>query len=243
MKNIVVEFDEKMVFEKANEYFVKICGFEKGNYKHEKMYSSAMESRCLGMSGIRIRAVISSFGPEVFHNHRVSFQESVLYCPAFEEIESNCVKKVYLYALTVGECLCRDEDDIICQVYSDIWGTAYTDSARDLLEEYIRQDMMQEFVGQLGNEIFLSDAFGPGFYGMDVSQTKDLFGILDTKSIGLQVRDSGIMLPLKSCSGLYFAVTDTSPPPHPTCRECLGSHMGCSFCKFRPVRRKQLEEN
>lgn len=238
MKNVVVEFDENEAFEKANDYFIKICGFHinKDNDKHKKMLALGMDARSQGMGGIRIKAVISSFGAEVFRDRKVVIEGKEFNCPAFELMEQGSIKKIYAYLLTAGECIYSEEDDIVKQVFSDIWGTAYTDAARDLLEEYIAQDVEQEHPGRLGKELYLSDAFGPGFYGMDVSQTKDLFQLLDAESIGMQVKDSGLMLPQKSCSGLYFAVTDTRNLPHPNCRECIGSHMGCSFCRFRHER-------
>lgn len=236
MKNVVVEFDEQQAYEKANDYFVKICGFRMNEDKHKKMLALGMDARTQGMDGIRIKAVISSFGAEVFRDHQVILEGKTFNCPAFQLMEPCNIKKIYAYILTVGECIYSDEDDIVKQVFSDIWGTAYTDAARDLLEDYIAQNIEQEYTGQLGRDLFLSDAFGPGFYGMDVGQTKDLFQFLDAESIGMKVKDSGLMLPQKSCSGLYFAVSDTSDLPHPNCRECIGNMMGCSFCRFRHER-------
>lgn len=239
MNSVIVEFDEKEAFNKAYQYFIKICGFNKENDKHQKMLLMGMDSRSQGISGIRIKAIISSYDSAVFQDYKVVIEGIVFECPAFKKIDSDCIKKIYTYMLTIGECVYGDEDDITKQVFSDIWGTAYTDSARDLLEECIKKELEKEFAGQLGKALFLSEAFGPGFYGMDVIQTKDLFRILDAERIGIQVKDSGIMLPLKSCSGLYFAVTNAENLPHPNCRECIGNSMGCSFCKFRPERGKQ----
>ena len=233
MKKQIVELDERKAYERAKNYFIKICGFKNEIDKHEKILSLGMDARSQGVEGIRIKAVISSHGAEVFHNHKVIVDGIKFNCSAFEQIEQNCVKKVYAYVLTVGECNYREKDDIVKQVFCDIWGTAYTDSARDLLEEWIRKDLEQEFLGQFGQDIYLSDAFGPGFYGMEVSQSKDLCQILNAERIGIQVKESGIMLPLKSCTGLYFVVTDSRNLPHPNCRECVGNYMGCSFCRFR----------
>ena len=55
MKNVVVEFDEKEAFEKANDYFIKICGFQLDKDNHKKMLALGMESRDAGIDGIRIR--------------------------------------------------------------------------------------------------------------------------------------------------------------------------------------------
>lgn len=238
MKNVVVEFDEKEVFEKAKDYFIKICGFQLDKENHKRMLALGMESRKEGIGGIRIRAVLSSYGAEVFHDQKVVIGEIAFSCPAFEKIKQDQVKKIYTYLLTAGECSSSNADKLEKQVFSDIWGTAYTDSARDLMEGYIKHNLEQEFPGQLDRTLFLSDAFSPGIYGMDLYQTKDLFQVLDAERIGMQVMDSGLMLPLKSCSGLFFAVTDTGDLPHQNCRECIGSSMGCSFCRFRHERMK-----
>lgn len=233
MKNVIIGFDEKEAFEKANDYFNKICGFQIKEEKHKKMLTVGMDARNQGVEGIRIKAVISSHGAEVFQDHKVVIEGMEFSCPVFELMEQDHIKKIYTYVLTAGECIYSDKDDIVKQVFSDIWGTAYTDAARDLLEGYITQRLEQEYPEMLGKELFLSDAFGPGYYGMELSQTKDLFQILDAESIGMHVKDSGLMLPQKSCSGLYFVVTNTTNLPHPNCRECIGNHMGCSFCRFR----------
>jgi hypothetical protein len=233
MKNRIIEFAEAEAFKKAKEYFFKICGFQEENEKHRKMLPLAMNVRHRGLSGIRPRAVVSSYGPEIFRDRKVVLDGMEFYCPAFENVNPDCVKKIYAYMLTVGECTYRDEDDIMDQVFADIWGTAYTDSARDMLEELLKQDLNRAF-SRPGQEVFLSDAFGPGFYGMPMGKTNDLFRVVEAGRIGMSVKDSGLMLPVKSCSGLYFAVTDTEGLPHPNCRDCLGTVMSCSFCKFRP---------
>lgn len=238
MKNVVVEFDEKEAFEKANDYFIKICGFNTDKDNHKKMLALGMESRNEGVDGIRIRAVISSYGVEAFYDHKVAIEEVEFSCPAFEKIRQDQVKKIYVYLLTAGVCSYSNEDKLDKQVFSDIWGTAYTDSARDLMEGYIKRNLEQEFPCQLDKTLFLSDAFSPGLYGMDLYQTKDLFQVLHAESIGMKVMDNGLMLPLKSCSGLYFAVTDTEDLPQPNCGECIGNSMGCSFCRFRHERLK-----
>lgn len=233
MKKAIVGFDEKEAYEKAKDYFIKICGFKIEEDKYKKMLELGMDARIRGLEGIHIKAVISSHDVDVFQDHKVVIEGMQFNCPAFDQMKQDNIKKIYAYVLTVGECIYSDDDDIVKQVFSDIWGTAYTDAARNLLEGYIARALEIEYPGLLGKELYLSDAFGPGFYGMEISQAKDLFQILNAQSIGMQVKDSGLMLPQKSCSGLYFAVTDASNMPHPNCRECIGNHMGCSFCRFR----------
>jgi hypothetical protein len=100
-------------------------------------------------------------------------------CNGFENIPDAIIKKVFFYIVTVGECTSDQNDDIMTQLYADIWGTAYTEAARDYVKNRILSDLIREFPGQLGNGLFLSETFGPGFYGMDVLQSIDLFTLLE----------------------------------------------------------------
>lgn len=238
MKNRIVGFDETEAFEKAKDYFIKICGFRLEEEKHKKMLIRGMDARSQGMEGIRIKAVISSFGGEVYQDHKVVIEGIEFKSPALEQVKKDSVIKIYAFVLTAGECSYSEEDDIVKQLFSDIWGTAYTDAARELLEGYIAKDVEQEYPERLGKDLFLSDAFGPGFYGMEMSQANDLFRVMGAESIGMQVKESGLMLPQKSCSGFYFIVTDPGNLPHPDCRGCIGNAMSCSFCRFRKERRQ-----
>lgn len=233
MKNEIITFNEKDLFVRAKEHFVRICGFHSSEEKHRRMLTMGMEARSHGLSGIDIRAVVSSYDAEVYRDHKVSIDGTEFTCTAFSRINDEMVKKIYAYLLTVGECTYTETDDIMNQLFSDIWGTAYTEAARDLLQAYIVNDIEKEYPDRLKDSLFLSETFGPGFYGMDVEQSKDLFRVLNAQSIGIQVRDSGIILPLKSCSGLFFVVTDPNVLPKPDCRECLGNVISCSFCRLR----------
>ncbi|MGI6732041.1 MAG: hypothetical protein ACOX5F_09185 [Anaerovoracaceae bacterium] len=233
MKREIIIFNEDEVFQKAKEHFIKIAGFRSHDKKHLKMLEEGMKARDLGLGGIEIKAVVSSYGGEVYQDHKVNIEGTEFACTAFSQINDDIVKKVYAYLLTVGECTSGDEDGIMTQLYADIWGTAYTEAARDVLQDFIVNDIEKNYPDQLNNGLFLSDTFGPGFYGMDVAQSIELFQVLNGESIGIQVRDSGIMLPLKSCSGLFLLVTDSTVLPKPDCRDCLGSVLSCSFCLLR----------
>lgn len=233
MKNEIISFDEKEVFEKAKEHFVRICGFHSGEEKHRRMLTQGMEARSHGLGGIEIKAVLSSYDASVYRDHKVNIDGTEFNCTAFSQINDEMVIKIYAYLLTVGECTSTEEGGIMNQLYSDIWGTAYTEAARDLLQAHIVNDIEKEYPDRLENSLFLSETFGPGFYGMEVEQSKDLFRVLNAQSIGIQVRESGIILPLKSCSGLFFVVTDPNVLPKPDCRECIGNVISCSFCRLR----------
>ncbi len=233
MNEGILRIPEKELYKEAQEHFIHICGLSRESSKQLKMLNLGTRSRLKGLEGLNIKAIIKSFDIEAYQNRKVQIQGKTFTCHGFENIPDDTVKKVYLYIVTVGECKYDQEDDIMTQLYADVWGTAYTEAARDYVKNRILEDLSRGFPGQPGNSLFLSETFGPGFYGMDVLKSIDLYGLLEAEKIGIQVRDSGILLPLKSCSGIFLAVTDPNSLPHPDCRDCLGNAMSCSFCRLR----------
>jgi len=233
MKNLVVDFDEKEANEQAEKNFIGNCGFDLAREKHRRMMEDGLHARNKGIEDIHIRALLSSYSNEVFKDGRIIIAGTEFTCKAFEQVTRDNILRIYLYIITAGELAYSDANDILEQLYSDIWGTAYIDAGRAMLEEYLRRDAEKDYPGQIEKTIFLTNSFGPGFYGMMASQTKEFCKILDAEKIGIEVRDSGIMVPLKTCAGIYMLVNDRSCVPHPDCQQCIGNPKGCHFCRIR----------
>ena len=137
----------------------------------------------------------------------------------------------YFYMLTAGECYFSSEDNIMDFLYADIWGTNYVDAGIEVLtEEYIKADMAERF-GE--KEVYLSEEFGPGYFGMPVIETKKFFKIMDGGLINVKVKDSGLMIPQKTCAGLYIVLNSPDIKAEPECTRCHGNAAGCQFCAIR----------
>ena len=233
MKNIVIKFDEKDAYGQAEKYFVSTCGFDFDREKHQRMMKDGLKARAEGLEGIDIKAIVSSFGPEVFGDNKITIGETEFKCKAFEQVSPESIIEIYGYIITAGELIYSDDDNILKQLYSDIWGTAYTDAGRDLLEDYLKDYAEKRFRGGSRRYIFLTNSFGPGFYGMETSQIKDFFEVLHGDKIGVEVKGTGVMVPLKTCTGFYMIVNDKASIPSPDCQECISSHKSCEFCGVR----------
>lgn len=233
MKNLVVDFDEKEANERAEKNFIENCGFDLAGEKHRRMMEDGLRARNKSIEDIHIRALLSSYGKEIFKDGRIIIDGTEFACKAFEQITRDNILRIYLYIITAGELSNSNEDNILEQLYSDIWGTAYVDAGRAMLEEYLKRDTEKDYPGQIEKTIFFTKSFGPGFYGMLTSQTKEFCKVLDVKKIGIDVRDSGIMVPLKTCAGIYMLVNDRQCIPQPNCQQCIGNPKGCHFCRIR----------
>lgn len=231
MSAIRIAFSEQEAHDLAERYFVKYCGLDFAKEKHSRMYREAMEVRANGIGGIRLNALVASFGPEIFSNHKVTVSGHEISCRAFEQIPDDNVQKVFLYMITAGECACDPKDTITKQLFADIWGTVYVDAGRDLLEDAVRIYAEEEISANPGRKGYLSFPFSPGFFGMKTEESKTISSILGGSEIGISVRDNGVMVPIKTCSGLYLVVSDPAVLPIPRCRTCIGNEKGCIFCK------------
>lgn len=202
----------------AYEIFMNTSGVNKEGRKFERMRKDAFRMRQVIEDRIKIRAAYSYYEDIALCGQELTIDGRSFKCRAFDQIDPDTVMGVYVYALSVGD-FGFPEEPILDQLYADIWGSAFTDAARLLMKKNIE------------NKVMLSDSFGPGFYGMDVSEMGTLTSLLNFDELDIEVRNGTIMLPLKSCAGLYFRVNEGYSKLNRACENCLGTHTSCKLCQ------------
>lgn len=226
----ILYFDEQEVYPLAEERFIKTCGFNLDTEKHKRMFLMGQNVRESGKKGINIRAVLSFYDGSCYKNHAIAAENRLLQCNFFYQIPDEIVRGIYFYMLTVGECLFSSEENIMDFLYADIWGTNYVDSAMHLLRKIIEEDMEEN----LGEDVVLSEEFGPGYFGMSMGDSKVFMEILQGGRIGVTIRPSGLMIPQKSCTGLFLAIDKNYNLRYEKeCARCSGNKQGCKFCRVR----------
>ncbi len=235
MSNII-KISEERAHQGAEKRFINTCGITPGgSKKHQRMLEQGLKARESGIGGIDIQAVVRYVGPECLRDGKIHVDDAVLDCNYFTRIPPEYVEGIYVYMMTVGECLFESEDKIMEFLFADIWGNSYVDSGIEALrEDYVIPDMKKRFPDK---DVILSEEFGPGYFGMFVGKTKEFTKILDTEAIGVKVKDSGMMIPQKSCAGLFF-VLNHELEKEPACMRCMGNARGCDFCEIN-MRRKE----
>ena len=238
--NIFVRVTEERAHEGAEKRFINTCGITPGgSKKHQRMLEQGLKARESGIDGIDIRAVVRFVDPEACDNGRITVDDAVLHCNYFARIPKEYIEGVYLYMMTVGECLFESEDKIMEFLFADIWGNSYVDAGIEALkEDFVIPDMKKRFGDK---KVMLSEEMGPGYFGMFVGQTREFEKILDAEAIGVKVRDSGMMIPQKSCAGLFF-VLNHELEKEPACMRCMGNPKGCEFCEINMRRKTEGEK-
>ena len=239
MINELIRISEERAHAGAEKRFINTCGITPGgSKKHQRMLEQGLKARESGIDGIDIRAEVRFVGPETCDNGRITVDDAVLHCNYFARIPKEYIEGVYIYMLTVGECLFESEDKIMEFLFADIWGNSYVDAGIEALrEDYVIPDMKKRFPDK---DVMLSDELGPGYFGMFVGQTREFEKILDCDALGITVKSSGMMIPQKSCAGLFF-VLNHELEKEPACMRCMGNPKGCEFCEIN-MRRKQEGE-
>jgi len=222
-------FNEEDAFPRAREEFIRVCGFRPDSEKHKNMLDAATSIRELGVDKIKIRALLAAFEPDVLKDDYIEIDGVRLHCDSVYLMEKEKIHKVLFYMVTVNECGCESEQ-ILDRVYADFWGTAYVDSAFELF----KQEITGRYIDNEKQKFELSEAFGPGYYGMPTEEIKTFFKILDGDKIGIRCHESCVMLPIKSCAGLFLVLEEGAKMPEKCCESCVGNKSGCRHCSVRP---------
>lgn len=237
MKNEIIDLNHKWIEKKAEEYFLKMCG------PIDWLADKIVDIKNKGKNEWNVKVIVSSYGPEVMNNHSMIIEGKSFHCNVLSQIDREHVILIYAYMLTVGErgLSCKD---LLEQYYIDTWGTAYVDASREILKLMLIEKAKTDFIQNHThsnyqnsnrrdieeNKLLISDSFGPGYYGMDISSVDNFFHILDGDKIGIKQMESGFMVPAKSNVG-FFLVTDKKIEiPYRDCKTCLGTTSGCDYC-------------
>ncbi|MGL4484873.1 MAG: hypothetical protein ACRCUS_07975 [Anaerovoracaceae bacterium] len=222
----IINISKEKCYERSKELYAKYSGIFREGKKYEKMQKRSAEIRDIIEERIDLKAVYAYFddveldgNTAIIKSNEVSF-----HCQAFTQIDPNLIKGCYAYVLTAGD-YGLEEFPIIDQLYADLWGNAFTDAAREELEMLFRKD------GKTSND------FGPGLFGMPHSEMHNLAKLVDTKLIDVEIKESGVIVPIKSCGGLVFRVKEGYEKLSNECETCLGKATNCNLCEAIQRRR------
>ena len=211
--------DKVQCAELGEKLFIEQSGVGKEGTKFERMRKNAFKIRNSVEERINTRALYKYYDRFELKGDTLRAGGTAFKCTAFEQIDREAVEGVLFYAACAGDFELENVS-VIDMLYADIWGNAFTDAVRFLLKEELEKFHM------------LSDSFGPGFYGMDVSYMKEMAQIIDFGELGMRLHKDRILLPLKSCAGMYLAVNDKYRKLHSECQFCRGSRISCNLCQF-----------
>ena len=221
MKDKVFCYDKRQCLPIAEEFFIQVCGFDLEKERHRKRMAEAMHLLDREKPDFKMQAICRRLGKEAYEDETVTAAGERICCPGFSHIREKVVD-VWMCVVTAGDWTLENSTKAKEQVYMDTWGTAFADGAKTLFERDLAAMLLE---GQ-----YLTCPFGPGYYGMPSADTKKFAKVLELGKIGVRVRDSGIMIPLKSIAAVYLVTDKKASPPPLACSQCFGRLGGCRNC-------------
>ncbi len=227
------EIEESVVSLGAEERFFHICSFDLAEAGQRKMEQAAFAVRRHLQEKMEIQATVRYWNGPALTGEKLQLGDVSLICGAFGQIPADAIKGAFAYLLTIGETDIEAEGNIMTELYHDIWGTAYVESAMEVLQ----RECLSPLVEKEGTH--LSENFGPGYYGMAMDEGLKIFGLLDGESVGVSQKITGLLMPEKSCLALILVYDRDDIKMPRACEKCLGTKGSCKFCEKRNV--KELE--
>lgn len=234
MKNQIINIPIEELFLRSEPYFLKMCGFgrEEENRDRIREAESIWEQY---KDQFQFHCIVSSYSSEIFCGDTIHAENEEIICKVFQKIPKSDLFNVYFYGMCL-EDVKTDGLDLLEEFYLDTWMTSFLDGGRDWLRDMFTQ--RERFAGN--QEVFLTDAFGPGFYGIGIEEVPNFLRILNGEKIGL-FWQRGMMTPAKSNVGLYLALSGESSLPSKDCANCLSSQTRCEFCKNYVPNQKKVK--
>lgn len=213
-----VEYNTKLI-SLADEIFMNTFGMGRSGSKYDRMRQEAAEVIKKIQHKVNVRSTYKYFDSFSLKGTELTVSGQSFSCKAFEKIEPQSVKGIYIYALSSGDFSCVGETTRK-QLYADMWGNAVTDAGRIILRE-----VLESYTA-------VSDSFGPGFYGMDVTEMVKIDALIDFSKVGVELIENKILFPLKSCAGIFLAVNETYKRLDAHCKYCEGKYDSCDLCSL-----------
>lgn len=226
MNVMVLKLSVKEIAESSEAYFRNKCGFthRKKNLEKSLKASEAIFKKYFAHSEMDI--LIKRFGKNHIINDEFVFGNNRIFCNVLNRIDHSNILGGYMYIFCAPSAEIP-EDDILEEFYADTWQTAFIDAARDKLREKIIELAKKDFKGN----VFLTDSFGPGYYGIDGNTVPYFYEYINGKEAGIVLTKYGMMDPTKSFIGMFLVMDQESSLPPRDCSSCLANKRGCEFCK------------
>lgn len=212
----------------------KISGFENMDLEmreeHETIAEYIYESYLKDTS---IKILLQPFSKKCVTNQEFRFNNNVkIACDILEKLnlEQKDIISGYLYTFHAPKFSKKLEEayeklPLLEQYYIENWLISVLDSGRDWIRNYLFRK------NSIRYSCYVSDSFGPGFYGMTIETLPKFFEIMDSNSVGVELTENGGLKPLKSCIGIYLVTKkDISHLMGHDCINCAGNKLGCNAC-------------
>lgn len=214
-----IDVSNLLLQERAEKLFWSMSGFSKENppSPYQKDEVQQMEQKL--QKKIKVKVLLQKLHFYRFEEGFMTIEDKTIYYDLPLYLYKDQIIGAYAF-LVSEETLANDRQDTLDQLYTHMWQNAYLDAAREWVKEYLSQ--------QTGE--YVSSCISPGFYGIDLAHMKTMYQMVDGKSLGVSVREDGLLYPEKSVLGMYLLLKHEIDVFGKQCNHCLAQGKNCEFC-------------
>ena len=204
MKQHIITFPNPAELAAPTDLFVQYTRMDLTKKRQQKMLEQAVAMYPDVCNMVKLQAIITEADSFSVDGEALTMDGVTFHSTAFADLKPEQLHKAYGYFLTIGKCMPRDDAGLVEILIVDTWGSILVDICREMLIQKL-QDM--------NPGLALSPSFGLGFYGVSREQALQLKEFVDPAPIGMEVMDNALVLPQKSCAGIFLtAGTDEGFP-------------------------------
>lgn len=198
MKQQIITFENPANLPARTDLFIQYTRMDLSKKRHQKMLDQAVAMYPEICNMVKLQAIVTTADEIKVSGDTLTLDGVDFHSEAFADLQPDTLRNAYGYFLTIGKCMPRDEAGLVEILIVDTWGTILVDICREMLENKLKE---------LNPDLALSPSYGLGFYGVSREQAQQLKEFVDPSPIGIEVMDNALVLPQKSCAGIFLAAT------------------------------------
>lgn len=193
-------------------------------YEQKVQVKNLLEENFLSQ---KVEILLQDFDRQCIQKGYFQFGKEIIPCQVLERLSREKIEKGYFYVFHAPEWNVASEEtfSLMEQYYIEGIQIAILDCVRDWIQQMLQRKH------SVYSQRYVTDSFGPGFYGMPIESLSQLFSIISGEKAGVTLEENGNMKPLKSCVGIFLVGKKPFQKQLTDCAGCMGNSNGCRLCR------------
>jgi hypothetical protein len=207
MESRIIELSANEMFEECLMSCIEFCSIQKDSVRGKRVLEKCLETRERFCRDCKINILISPFDVECIKENFFRIEDKTIHCEGLKKLVLSNVIGGYMYAVFT-ETLHLDELErsTLQMYYADSWLSAYVDAGWKSLKAILVNEAKKDFYKDSTQaKIVVSESLAPGYHGMSLESTKDLFQLMKLSEYGMELHDNSVIIPQKNVIGIYLA--------------------------------------
>lgn len=200
MQQEIVQFTPPVSPEPYGELFALYAHLNLEKKRHQVLLERAMACYPAIRDRVKTQALIATPTAAEAGQGFLQLDDARLEAEIFSQLPPEHLRQAFIYFLAVGDCPQPETDSLVDLLIYDNLG--YNPGKK-------RHGRSWSVIWQKKDEsLALSCSYGPGYFNIPRTVILSLRELVDPSKIGMEIMDNTLMLPQKSCAGVYLMATD-----------------------------------